>query len=486
MKRLVISTLAISMLFSCNLKHEPAEEKSNCFLIDSTDTPEMIIQKAANIVPTERQYNWQKQELTAFLHFGMNTFTDSEWGDGTENPADFNPTELDAEQWIKTLKETGFKCAILTCKHHDGFCLWPCAGTEHSVKNSPWRDGKGDLVKEVADACRKYEMGFGVYLSPWDRNSLLYGTPEYNDYFVSQLTELLTNYGKVAEVWFDGANGEGPNGKKQEYDFSRWYSLIRQLQPEAVIAVMGPDVRWVGTETGRGRETEWSVVPSANLDQSAIADGSQKNLVIKPEGDLKTQDVGSREKILNAKSLVWYPAETDVSIRPGWFYHSQQDTLVKTPNQLMDIYFTSVGRNGVLLLNIPPDRRGLIADADIESLKGFAELRERVFGQNLMASAKVKEETGEGFAFIQNITLAKPTAFNVLALQEDILQGQRVEKFVLEAKDVEGQWQEVVTGTTIGYKRLLQFDEVTATELRFKVLESRLTPHLVSVSIHKR
>src|SRR5690606_16658294 len=251
-------------------------------VIQAGDTPKDIIRKAAHVTPSPRQLRWQQLELTAFFHFGVNTFTNREWGTGKEDPKVFNPSNLDAEQWIRTAKEAGIKQVILTAKHHDGFCLWPTAVTKYSVKSSPWKDGKGDLVKEVADACKKYDIGFGVYLSPWDRNAKVYGTPEYNDFFVEQLTELLTKYGQIDEVWFDGANGEGPNGKKQVYDFERWYQLIRKLQPSAVIAVMGPDVRWVGTETGYGRETEWSVVPMNNLDLSAVAAASQQDAAFKP------------------------------------------------------------------------------------------------------------------------------------------------------------------------------------------------------------
>ena len=315
-----------SLLFSPVVLPTLHAQEQNVVIINPTDSPAEIVRKAANVVPSARQFNWQRQELTAFLHYGINTYTGREWGDGKESPAIFNPTDLDADQWIRELKAAGFKCAILTCKHHDGFCLWPSAYTEHSVKNSPWKKGKGDVVREVSDACKKYGMDFGVYLSPWDRNSDLYGTEAYNDFFVKQLTELLTQYGKVSEVWFDGACGEGPNGKKQVYDFVRWYELIRKLQPEAVIAVMGPDVRWVGTETGRGREMEWSVVPKDNLDQDAIAKNSQKEVLTAPVGDMMGQDLGSRKKIEKAKSLIWYPAEIDVSIRPGWFYHEDQDS----------------------------------------------------------------------------------------------------------------------------------------------------------------
>ncbi|RYZ59326.1 MAG: alpha-L-fucosidase, partial [Chitinophagaceae bacterium] len=320
---------------------QSAQKGENFVLIDPADSEAAIVRKAAHVVPSPRQLKWQQMELTAFFHFGVNTFTGREWGDGKEDPKVFNPTALDARQWVREAKAAGFKLVILTAKHHDGFCLWPTATTAHSVKSSLWKDGKGDVVKEVAQACKEYGISFGVYLSPWDRNAAVYGTEAYNDFFIAQLTELLTGYGKVDEVWFDGANGEGPNGKKQVYDFERYYKHIRKLQPQAVIAVMGPDVRWVGTETGYGREQEWSVVPANNLNPEGIAANSQQGLAFKPQGDMMGNDLGSREKIKTAKGLVWYPAETDVSIRPGWFYHEKDDEKVKTTEKLLDIYYSS-------------------------------------------------------------------------------------------------------------------------------------------------
>ena len=318
---------SLVIIFICCVILAQSQGKKNTdnyVLITPADTEASIIQKAANVKPTTRQLRWQKLELTAFFHFGINTFTDKEWGEGKEDPALFNPTELDAKQWVRTVKEAGIQQVILTAKHHDGFCLWPSAYTEHSVKNSPWKNGKGDVVKEVAEACKLYGIGFGVYLSPWDRNASFYGdSPKYNAYFMNQLTELLSNYGRVDEVWFDGANGEGPNGKKQVYDFNAWYALIRRLQPSATIAIMGPDVRWVGTESGYGRETEWSVVPADNISQEKIAAGSQTDVAFKPDIDMMADDLGSRNKITKAKALVWYPAETDVSIRAGWFYQAK-------------------------------------------------------------------------------------------------------------------------------------------------------------------
>lgn len=477
-------------------------QQTNYVTISATDTEQDIIRKAANVVPTPRQLRWQELELTAFFHFGVNTFTGKEWGTGKEDPKIFNPARLDAEQWVSTMKNAGFKQVIITAKHHDGFCLWPTKTTAHSVKSSPWKNGSGDVVREVAEACKKLDIGFGVYLSPWDMNVPIYGTDSYNDFFVDQLTELLTWYGKVDEVWFDGANGEGPNGKKQVYDFERYYKLIRQLQPEAVIAIMGPDVRWVGTETGKGRETEWSVVPTNQLDQASISENSQKDLTFKPQGDMRGDDLGSREKILKAKGLVWYPAETDVSIRPGWFYHQSQDDKVKTPKQLMDIYFTSVGMNGVLLLNIPPNKEGLIDEADIRSLKEWTANRKAIFDKNLMKSAriKVKEATrgkllkdgkstthlitrGSDTAFSINIKFCRKKTFNVLSLQENISRGQRVEKFSAWYND-DGNWKKFTAGTTIGYKRLLRFDKVKTRRIRIDIESSRLSPAIAEVGLY--
>ncbi|MBN8850795.1 MAG: alpha-L-fucosidase [Sphingobacteriales bacterium 50-39] len=464
--------------------------QQNYVVIDPSDSEKDIVAKAAKVVPTPEQLRWQRLELTAFFHFGINTFTNKEWGDGTEDEKLFNPTALDARQWVSVCKRAGIKQVILTAKHHDGFCLWPSKYTEHSVKNSPWKDGKGDVVREVSNACKEMGVGFGVYLSPWDRNNRAYGTEAYNDYFVNQLTELLTNYGKVDEVWFDGANGEGPNGKKQVYDFPRWYKLIRKLQPEAVIAIMGPDVRWVGTESGYGREQEWSVVPFDASNIKATSDGSQTTVDVKPVGDMTGDVLGSREKILKAKALGWYPAETDVSIRPGWFYHSHEDKEVKTPEKLMDIYFNSVGRNGVLLLNIPPDRRGLLSDADVESLMGWKRLRDKLFSVNLAGNAGPArlEKQGAGDKgsqeYIMQYDLSGSSTFNVCSLQENISKGQRVESFVLEGFQ-NGEWKKIVEGTTIGYKRLLKFDPYTASKVRLRILSSRLEPHIAEVGLYK-
>ncbi len=477
--------------------------------ISPNDTIEEIVRKAANVVPSSRQLAWQELELTAFACFSMNTFSDKEWGDGKEDPALFNPTEFDAGQWAKVCRDVGMKMIILTTKHHDGFCLWPSKFTEHSVKNSPWKNGDGDVVREVADACREYGLKFGVYLSPWDMHEACYGdSPRYNEFFKNQLRELLTNYGEIAEVWFDGACGEGPNGKRQVYDWQGYYSVIRELQPGAVIAIMGPDVRWVGTESGYGRETEWSVVPVDVQNQEEIAENSQQepsNAVFIPK-DMTLKDLGSRSKITKAKALAWYPSEVDVSIRPGWFYHQSQDGQVKSPEKLLDIYFSSVGRNSLLLLNVPPDPRGLINENDIKVLQHWRAILDSLFSNNLVKDAKCRssnsarwhgiekttdgkkntywtsEEGVEKVALEYNFTVRKK--IDVVLLQENIQVGQRIERFYLEAW-IAGKWRKIAEGTTVGYKRLLHFPSVRTSCIRINITKSRLNPTLTNVGFFK-
>jgi alpha-L-fucosidase len=467
--------------------HDPAVAQSgNSVAILPTDSPADIIRKAAHVVPSPRQLRWQELELTAFFHFGINTFTDREWGDGKEDLSIFNPAQLDARQWIRVAKEAGIKQVILTAKHHDGFCLWPSKYTEHTIKNTPYKGGHGDIVREFADACKEAGIGFGLYLSPWDRNSPFYGdSAKYNDLFMNWLMELLTNYGKVDEIWFDGANGEGPNGKKQVYAFEAWYHLIRRLQPQAVIAIMGPDVRWVGTETGQGRLTEWSVLPVDANQQASIAANSQKDMTFAPLGNMMNEDLGSRQQLMKASGLIWYPAETDVSIRPGWFYHDKDDEKVRTPAGLMDLYFSSVGRNSVLLLNIPPNRQGLISDADVRSLQGWRKDMDATFGVNLAAGAVVRHTHGRHDTTTTiTYTLAGEKTFDVVGLQEEISVGQRVEKFVVEA-DEAGKWTTIAEGTTIGYKRLIHFQPVTAKVVRLRILSSRLNPKIAEFGLYK-
>ena len=434
-------------------------------------SPEEKIDIAAKVVPSPEQYAWQQLELTAFVHFGINTFTGREWGDGQESPELFNPEELDAEQWVKALQAGGFKMVILTAKHHDGFCLWPTKTTTHSVASSPWKGGKGDVVRELKDACDKYGMKFGIYLSPWDRNAACYGdSPVYNRMYMDQLRELLGNYGEIHEVWFDGANAEGPNGKRQVYDWEAFYRVIDSLQPRAVKAIMGDDVRWVGNESGLGRETEWSVTP---LKSSIYEDAEAENarLGLKSTG----KDLGSREKVMAASSLFWYPSEVDVSIRPGWFYHQEQDHQVKSLAHLVNIYFRSVGYNSVLLLNVPPDRRGLIHEQDVARLKEFGDYISRTFAENKLEVSEKGNVLKEGESVEYTL---KPGVFNVFMVGEDIRKGQRVEEFTVEAYQ-NGEWKELAKGTTIGYKRLFRFPDSQAEKIRLTVNKTRAAAHIL-------
>jgi alpha-L-fucosidase len=437
--------------------------------VASGEPLDAIVAKASRVVPSPNQLAWQSREFTAFAHFGMNTFTDREWGDGRESPALFNPSDFDARQWVRVFKAAGMKLLILTAKHHDGFCLWPTATTTHSVKSSPWRSGNGDVVGEVARACREAGLAFGVYVSPWDRHEPRYGdSARYNAFFRAQLRELLTNYGEIAEVWFDGANGEGPNGRRQVYDWPAYYRVVRELQPKAVIFGMAPDVRWVGTESGYGRETEWSVVPLTLRDGAAIRPESPHPLdeAFMP-GDLTAADLGSRDAIRTASVLAWYPAETDVSIRPGWFYHAKQDARVKTPEQLVDIYFSSVGRNGVLLLNVPPDPRGRIADADVKSLVGMRAILDEALTAPAAQARPPKRVAGAGAPAVYEFPVPAGRSFDVALLEE-----------------------EFARGTTVGYKRLLRFPEVQVDQsrrdarVRLTVVQSRGAPILASAGVY--
>ena len=470
-------SLALAMLMASCASQPKQElfEKHVEFPADATI--EQKIDMISRLVPTAQQLEWQQMEFTAFLHFGMNTFTGNEWGHGTDSPELFNPSELDCEQWVKALKDGGFKMALITAKHHDGFCLWPTATTEYSVKNSPWKDGKGDVVRELRDACEKYGMKFGVYLSPWDRNAVSYGdSPAYNKFFIEQLTELLSNYGEVHEVWFDGACGEGPNGKKQEYDWTAILAKIRELQPHAVTAIMGDDVRWVGNEGGMGRDTEWSA--------TMMAPGSytHKNEAMAALGiDNMSKDLGSRELLAKAQEAYWYPSEVDVSIRPGWFYHADQDERVRSLANLVNIYYRSVGCNSVLLLNIPPDRRGLIHEVDVQRIKELSEYIGKTFANNYVENGAQmwKAEVGQS----KEYNVKTDAMVNTFLIQEDIAQGQRVEDFLVEVYS-NGAWQYAAEGTTVGYKRLLRFSDCQPEKIRVTIRGARGTANISNVGLY--
>ena len=431
----------------------------------------------AQPLPHTRQIAWQQWETTAFLHFTVNTFTDKEWGDGTETPSVFNPTNFNAREIVKTLKETGFKLVLLTAKHHDGFCLWQTKMTEHCIRNSPYKNGKGDIVGEIAAACKEFGLKFGVYLSPWDRHEPSYGTSSYNDFYKSQLRELLTQYGEIYEVWFDGAKGE--NAKDMEYDFKGIWAIVRQLQPKAVMfSDVGPDVRWVGNESGNAGETCWSMLTIT--DEKTLAEkGKWAGKAVAPgKADEKYLNTGDK----NGTS--WIPAETDVSIRPGWFFHDAENDKVRSPQNILNLYYKSVGRNSLLLLNIPPDRRGMLHENDVASLRTFRSILDETFKTNLAMGSVKKKLIDKKIASDTPLSINKPfiinfkknTIFDRALFQENIMKGQRIEKAKLEYWDG-AHWELVQEFTTIGYKRLLRFPVITSNKIRFTILEAK-TPRV--------
>ena len=463
-------------------------------------------ERLAAVVPQERQVRFQQLEFYAFIHFTVNTFTDKEWGDGTENPEIFNPRKLDAEQWARAVKSAGMKGLILTCKHHDGFCLWNSKFTEHSVANSPWKNGTGDVVREASEACKKHGLKFGVYLSPWDRNCPLYGQGKaYDDFFIGQLTELLTNYGEIFSVWFDGACGEGPNGKKQYYDWERYYSVIRELQPGACISVCGPDIRWCGNEAGHTREAEWSVVPKRARDSEIIAEKSQQTdseEFRQRKVDARDSDLGSRSVLEKETDLIWYPAEVNTSIRPGWFWHEYENDKVRSLDELVHIYNNSVGGNATFLLNIPPTPDGLLHENDVKRLAELGEYLEKAFSENILESAELTSD-GENISAVRNdnyeeyfsaekgVTTAEITAewdfpqkIGNIVLKENILCGQRVESFSVEAEE-SGKFTEIYRGTVIGYKRIVPLKNIASKAIRIKITDSRTEPTLAFLGIYK-
>ena len=429
---------------------------------------------AANVKPDHTQLERLRETpFYAFVHFSPNTYTNLEWGDGTEDPAIFNPTELDCEQWVKAIKSAGMKGLILTAKHHDGFCLWQTEYTEHSIKNSPYKNGKGDIVKECADACKKHEIKFGFYLSPWDRNSTLYGTDEYNDYYVNQLTELLTNYGEIFHVWFDNACGEGPNGKKQVYDFDRYIKTIRKYQPNATFFNDKGGMRWCGNESGKAAHAQWCVVPFE------LCSISEHKTEVTPlmEGtldDIRNSEaiLGSIANIMYSKALTFCPAETDMSIRPGWFYHENEEP--HSLDRLFDTYLRTVGGNTTFNLNIPPMPNGKFNEKDVKRLKELGDKINAELGTNLAEDAVITENKKNGTYQTEFIVkLKKKQPLKYLELAETISEGQKVEAFRIYSKNDDGFWNFEEHCTTIGSRKIIVLDDVTTDELKIEITSAR-------------
>ena len=416
--------------------------------------------------PSPAQLRYQRSERALFLHFGVNTFSDREWGEGTEDPGIFNPAALDANQWARTARDAGFRSMILTAKHHDGFCLWPSAVTTHSVASSPWRDGHGDLVREFTDACKAHGLGAGLYLSPWDRHEPSYGdSPRYNDFYIAQLTELLTRYGPVTEIWFDGANGEGPNGKRQVYDWPRIHRTVRRLQPEAVIfSDAGPDVRWIGNEKGIAGDPNWCTVNPDTVPYPGVSGPVVEAML--QHGD--------------PHGTVWRPGEADVSIRPGWFWHESENDKVRPVENLTDLYFQSVGRNANLLLNVPPTREGLLHETDVRNLRAFGDWLDELFRTDLAAGARVARSS-----HALTLTLPEPVRFEGVDLREAIERGQRVARYRVEAWSG-GQWATVSEGTTIGHRKLDRVAPTVASRVRLVITDAVGAPVIERVGLYQR
>ncbi|MBQ7720888.1 MAG: alpha-L-fucosidase [Clostridia bacterium] len=439
-----------------------------------------FLDEAAHVRPSQRQLRMLDIGFYAFAHFGPNTFTDREWGLGNEDEKCFNPVDLDCDQWVEAIKSARMKGLVLTAKHHDGFCLWPSRYTEHSVKNSPV---KRDVVKECAEACARGGIKFGVYLSPWDRNSKYYGTDEYNVYYRNQLTELLTEYGPLFHVWFDGACGEGPNGKKQTYEFESWWELIRKYQPDATIFNdHGPDIRWCGNEAGTARHSEWAVVPSELCYWADVQTGPGP---LADEGKLdfmynSDADIGSMPNILYSKGLVFAPSEIDMSIRPGWFWHEKEEP--HSLERLFNTYLTSVGANATFILNVPPTNRGLIDERDVVRLKELGDLIKKELSDDLTdGAAPVRLPYDSRTQARFETELPSPADIKYIELSENIADGQRVESFRLDITDADGNTRGGYQGTAIGHRKIVKFEAKNVKKINLFVTAARGEPEIKGI-----
>ena len=420
----------------------------------------LFAQKTFGPLPTKMQLEWHDKEFYLFIHFGPNTFTDLEWGHGSEDPNVFNPTALDCNQWARIAKASGAKGIILTAKHHDGFSLWPSKYSKHTVRESKWLNGKGDVVKMLSDACKKAGIEMGVYISPWDRNHPDYGTPKYNEVFIQTMKELLTGYGKFFELWWDGANGEGPNGERQVYDFKRFQDSALAYQPHLMIfSDIGPHIRWIGNERGIINETNWNLLDTAGFKRGA--------------GGPPTDSLNRG----NYNGKAWIPGEADVSIRKGWFYHEEEDKTVKSGKQLFDLYLKNVGRGGNFLLNVPPNRQGLFAPADSTALMDFKKIKDAAFKNNLFKNARILRTNNS-----IEVHLKEAVEINAIQLMEAISMGQRVVTFEISGGNDVKKFEIFAKGTTIGHKRIITFTTQKLKYFRIKITESKATPIISEVS----
>lgn len=481
------------------------EKKGWCIDNNGYDINSPEVERLIAVRPSEIQQNIAEMEYYSFIHYGMNTYTGQEWGDGTEDPALFNPpTTVDTDQWVRVLKESGSTGVIFTAKHHDGFCLWPSDYTDHDIASSPYQGGNGDLCRQMAESCAKYGMKLGFYLSPWDRHEETYGTDAYNDFFVNQLTELCTNYGEIFSFWFDGALGEDVGDWK--YDFDRYYAVIRELQPNAAIALTGPDVRWIGNEAGIVRDSEWSVIPSGSASVEAVMEQSQHSeddaKRLQKLESKKDQNNGSRELDAYYPDLIWKQGEADVSIHQGWFYTDEGDAAkMRSASELEKIYYRTVGGNALLLLNVPPTKEGVIADKDVQLLQDFKSRIDKRFANKLTTTieavsgdrATAFDGSGQGNSYrmtddenLIRLTFDEKKKVSTIVLQEDITQSQRVEEFKIYAKTAAG-YLKIYDGTVIGSKKICLISPLLARktdEILIVITQSRSNPVIRTVEAY--
>lgn len=497
-----LAKLCLSLLIISSCTHSNIEKNEGVSVeVPINATPEQIVELATEVRPSYRQLDYQQREMLGFIHIGMNTFTGAEWGTGKESPAIFNPKDLDVEEWVKTFKDAGITAVILVCKHHDGFCVWPSKYTIHTVKYSPWREGKGDLVRDVAEACKKHNMKLCLYLSPWDMHEQTYGTDAYNDYYIHQVEELLSNYGPIYLLWLDGAGlSKETSGKEMKFDWTRIFKRARELQPDILLSGSGPDIRWVGNEAGKGRETEWCV--QGINDTNILFGGRVEGL------DDTAESLGSIEQLMSKKKLVWYPSRGGLPLRKGWFYNPNDDHTTKSIKYLINSYFSTVGQNSNLLPNLSPDKSGRFPAKDAKRLVEFGKMISEMKKTDYALGCTAKSLYGWGKPHEANlltdqdpftswqtpkgvvkagveIKLEKKNLINVIKLQENVRDfGQRIESFSVETF-VDGQWKEIAASTTIGYRKMILLKEAIYTDLiRIHVLNSRTSVSLGNVSLY--
>ncbi len=490
---------ALLLTSAFNIRAQEPKNEGTWVNVPAEATPEQVTELAVSVRPSYRQLDYQQREMLGFIHIGMNTFTEREWGNGKENPAIFNPSELNADDWIRTYKEAGVTAVILVTKHHDGFCVWPSKYTDHTVAASPWRNGKGDMVREFTDACRRHDIKVCFYLSPWDMHEATYGTDAYNDYYIHQMEELLTNYGPVYLLWFDGAGTDAAtSGKEMPFDWERIFTRARELQPDVILSGNAPDVRWIGNEMGKGRSTEWSV---QGVNEEQVLFGSLKGYVH------NLPDLGSIEELMTKKRLVWYPSRGGLPLRKGWFYNEKDENAGKTLDYIVNSYFVLVGQNSNVLLNMSPDKTGRFPAGDTARLLRFGSLIKQMKSKDFAAGAKAfplseweqwhsatltdsvpfsSWNTARGVKSASlKLGLKEKSTFNVISLQENVRDfGQRVERFALDAH-VDGTWQQIGEGTTIGFRRMIRLPQpITSDSLRIRVQDARVSISLANVSCY--